>query len=120
MPKPNDPFASLLVTDFLAELAHANRSRHTCRAYATDLAQFSAFYRGPVGGITAEVIRGFGATLERLGPASRARKQAALASFLDWAHRQGLVASDPMALVGASAATLPALGPWAVGRWKRS
>jgi integrase/recombinase XerD len=49
--------------------------------------------------ITAEVIRGFGATLEHLGPASRARKQAALASFLDWARRQGHVASDPMALV---------------------
>ena len=74
---------SPLVTDFLAELAHANRSRHTCRAYATDLAQFTAFYQGPVGGITAEVIRGFGATLERLRPASRARKQAALASFLE-------------------------------------
>src|SRR5262249_34208401 len=65
-----------------------NHSRHTCRAYATDLAQFSAFYRGPVGGITAAVIRTFGATLERLGPASRARKQAALASFLEWARRQ--------------------------------
>jgi integrase/recombinase XerD len=90
---------SLLVADFLADLAHANRSRHTRRAYATDLAQFSAFYRGPVGGITAEVIRGFGTTLERLGPASRARKQAALASFLEWARRQGHVASDPMASV---------------------
>jgi integrase/recombinase XerD len=90
---------SPLVTDFLAELAHANRSRHTCRAYATDLAQFTAFYRGPVGGITAEVIRGFGATLERLVPASHARKQAALASFLDWTRRQGHVASDPMATV---------------------
>jgi integrase/recombinase XerD len=100
VPEPNDP-GSLpsLVADFLAELAHANRSRHTCRAYATDLAQFSAFYRGPVGGITAEVIRGFGATLERLVPASRARKQAALASFLEWARRQGHVASDPMASV---------------------
>ena len=94
----SDPLSSLM-TDFLAELAHANRSRHTCRAYATDLAQFAAFYRGPVGGITAEVIRGYGATLQRLRPASRARKQAALASFLDWAHRQGQVASDPMALV---------------------
>jgi integrase/recombinase XerD len=94
----SDPLSSLM-TDFLAELAHANRSRHTCRAYATDLAQFAAFYRGPVGDITAEVIRGFGATLQRLRPASRARKQAALASFLDWAHRQGHVASDPMALV---------------------
>jgi integrase/recombinase XerD len=88
-----------LVTDFLAELAQANRSRHTCRAYATDLAQFTAYYRGPVGGITAEVIRGFGATLERLGPASRARKQAALASFLEWARRQGQLSSDPMASV---------------------
>jgi hypothetical protein len=42
----SDPLSSL-TTDFLAELAHANRSRHTCRAYATDLAQFAAFYRGP-------------------------------------------------------------------------
>jgi len=100
MPKPND-VGSLpsLVADFLAELAHTNRSRHTCRAYATDLAQFSVFYQGSAGGITAEVIRGFGATLERLGPASRARKQAALASFLDWARRQGHVATDPMASV---------------------
>jgi integrase/recombinase XerD len=70
---------SAWVADFLAELAHANRSRHTCRAYAADLAQFAAFYRGPVGGITAEVLRAFGATLEGLRPASRDRKQAALA-----------------------------------------
>lgn len=100
MAKPNNAASlSPLVTDFLAELAHANRSRHTCRAYATDLAQFSAFYRGPVGGITAEVIRGFGATLERLASASRARKQAALASFLEWSRRQGHVTTDPMAFV---------------------
>jgi site-specific recombinase XerD len=94
----SDPL-SPLVTDYLTELAHANRSQHICRAYATDLAQFSAFYRGPVGGIAAEVIRGFEATLQRLRPASRAREQAALASFLDWAHRQGHVVSDPMTLV---------------------
>src|SRR4051812_14853037 len=100
VPEPNAP-ASLpsLVADFLADLAHVNRSRHPRRAYATDLAQFSAFYRGPVEGITAEGIRGFGTTLERLGPASRARKQAALASFLEWARRQGHLASDPMASV---------------------
>jgi site-specific recombinase XerD len=100
VPRQNDsePLSSLMA-DFLAELAHANRSRHTCRAYAADLAQFAAFHQGPVCGITAEVIRGFGATLQRLRPASRARKQAALASFLDWAHRQGHTTSDPMALV---------------------
>ena len=100
MPEQNQTgLLSPLMTDFLAELAHANRSRHTCRAYATDLAQFSAFYRGSVSDITAEVLRGFGATLGSLRPASRARRQAALASFLDWAHCQGLVASDPMALI---------------------
>ena len=48
MPEPNQSGSlSTLAADFLAELAHANRSRHTCRAYATDLAQFTAFYRGP-------------------------------------------------------------------------
>ena len=121
MPEQNQTgLLSPLVTEFLAELAQANRSRHTCRAYATDLAQFSAFYRGPVGGITAEVIRGFETTLERLRPASRAGKQAALASFLDSAHRQILIASDPMALIDASAAILLTPGPWAVSRWKRS
>ena len=100
MPGPDDSgLLPSLVADFLTELAHVNRSRHTRRAYASDLAQFSAFHRGPVGGITAEVIRDFGATLGRLGPASRARKQAALASFLDWARRQGHLASDPMASV---------------------
>lgn len=100
MPGPDDSgLLPPLVADFLAELAHANRSRHTRRAYASDLAQFSASHRGPVGGITAEVIRDFGATLGQLGPASRARKQAALASFLDWARRQGHLASDPMASV---------------------
>src|ERR1700761_7720399 len=90
MPKPND-VGSLpsLVADFLAELAHTNRSRHTCRAYATDLAQSAVSARGCAAGSPAEVTRAFGPTLERLGPASRASKQAALASFLEWARRQG-------------------------------
>ncbi|MEJ7638697.1 MAG: tyrosine-type recombinase/integrase, partial [Singulisphaera sp.] len=34
-----------------------------------------------------------------LRPDSRARKQAALASFLSWAHRRGLIVSDPMATI---------------------
>jgi integrase/recombinase XerD len=97
-PKPFRP-VSALAADFVAELAHANRSRHTCRAYAADLAQFSAFYQGPVAGITADVIRGFEATFAQLRPDSRARKQAALASFLSWAHRRGLIVSNPMATI---------------------
>src|SRR4051794_18760160 len=97
-PKPSRS-VSALAADFVTELAHANRSRHTCRAYAADLAQFAAFYPRPVAGITADVIRGFEATFARLRPDSRARKQAALASFLSWAHRRGLIASDPMATI---------------------
>ena len=121
MPEPHDSgLLCPLVTDFLAELAHANRSRHTCRAYATDLAQFSAFYRGTVGGITAEVIRGFGATLERLGPASRVRKQAALTSFLEWTRRQGHLASDPMASVARVRPDPPRPRSLGAVRWKRS
>jgi hypothetical protein len=68
-PKPPRPL-STLVADFVTELAHANRSRHTCRAYAADLAQFSTFYRGPVEAITTDVICGFEASLAQLRPAS--------------------------------------------------
>ena len=54
----------------IGPLVLKNRSRHTCRAYAADLAQFSAFYPGPVAGITADVIRGFEATFAQLRPDS--------------------------------------------------
>ena len=91
-------FASL-VTAFLAELAHANRSPHTRRAYAADLAGFCSFYRGATADITPEVLRAFFATLTHLSPATRARRQAALASFLRWAYREGLIDATPMARV---------------------
>src|SRR6266550_6705736 len=85
-----------LVTTFLADLAHANRSPQTCRAYATDLAQLCAFYRGPVQTITAEVLRTFFGRYTHLRPATRARKQAAVARFLTWAEQQDLLDSNPM------------------------
>jgi integrase/recombinase XerD len=62
-----------LVADFLGDVAHGNRSAHTHRAYATDLASFA-----------------------HLAPATRARKEAALASFLAWAYRHDLIPADPM------------------------
>jgi site-specific recombinase XerD len=37
-----------LVTRFLTDMAHANRSPHTRRAYATDLAQLCAYHQGAV------------------------------------------------------------------------
>ena len=85
-----------LVALFLAGLAHANHSPHTCRAYATDLAQLCAFHQGPVQTITLEVLRTFFGIHARLRPASRARKQAAVARFLTWAEQQDMLDSNPM------------------------
>src|SRR5258708_35928601 len=77
-----------LVTLFLADLAHANHSPHTCRAYATDLAQLCAFHQGPMQTITADVLRAFFAPHAHLRPATRARKQSPVARFLACAEQQ--------------------------------
>ena len=61
-----------LVTVFLADLAHANHSPHTRRAYATDLAQLGAFHQGSIQTITAEVLRTFFGGHAHLSPATRA------------------------------------------------
>lgn len=84
------------VDDFLADLAQANRSAHTRRAYATDLRQFCDHYEGAVGAITAAVLRDFFSTVSHLSPAGRARKQATLGSFLHWAVRHELIVANPM------------------------
>ena len=98
-PQAHEQSLVALVDDFLTDLAQSNRSVHTRRAYAADLTRFGSFYRGPADGITADVLRAFFATLAHLSPASRARKQAALASFLGWAYRHALIDVTPMARV---------------------
>lgn len=101
-PSPHQPRRRSLekqVDDFLADLAHANRSSNTCRAYGADLSQFTAFHNGSIRQVTPEVLRRFWSTLSHLGPASRARKQAAVASFLTWAYRHDLITSNPMAKI---------------------
>src|SRR5256886_3343456 len=85
-----------LVTTFLADLAHANHSPRTCRAYATDLAQLCAFPQGPIQTVTADVLRAFFERHAHLRPATRARKQAAVARFLTWAEQQELLTANPM------------------------
>lgn len=85
-----------LVTRFLADLAHTNHSLHTLRAYAADLAQLCAFHQEPVHTITAEVLRAFFGRYASLHPATRARKQAAVARCLTWAERQDLLEANPM------------------------
>ena len=87
---------SALVIRFLADLAHANHSPHTRRAYATDLAQLCAFHQGSIQTITADVLRAFFELHVHLRPATRARKQAAVARFLIWAEQQELLEANPM------------------------
>jgi integrase/recombinase XerD len=84
------------VATFLADLAHANHSLQTQRAYASDLAQLCAFHQGPMQTITAEMLRKFFGTHAHLRPATRARKQAAVARFLTWAEQQELLTPNPM------------------------
>jgi len=98
-PHARDRSLDILIADFLADLAHSNRSPHTRQAYAADLSRFSSFYTGPADSITADVLRAFFATRTHLRPATRARTQAALASFLGWAYRHELIGSLPMARV---------------------
>lgn len=99
---------------FLADLAQANRSAHTCRAYATDLKLFATWYGGALHAITPAVLRAYFGELVHLQPATRARKQAALASFLAWAYGQALVESNPMGRVERVRLSPPA--PRGVGR----
>lgn len=92
-----EPALRELIETWLADLTHANRSAHTVRAYASELTRFIAHHDIPARGITPDVLRSFLATRAHLAPASRARTQAALSSFLTWAYRHGHVDANPMA-----------------------
>ena len=98
-PPGQDHSLPALIAAFLVGLQQENRSPHTRRAYASDLARFASFYSGAPNGITADVLRSFFATLADLQPATRARKQAALASFLIWAYQEERIDVTPMARV---------------------
>jgi integrase/recombinase XerD len=84
------------VSEFLRDLVNAGRSPHTVRGYRGDLAGFATAHAGGVGQITVAVLRGWLASLGGLSPATRARKQAAVAAFLGWCVRQELIEVDPM------------------------
>lgn len=87
------------IADFLTDLKNANRSPHTCRAYASDLYRLAAFYKGAPAAISVDVLRDFLDTFSHLKPATRARKQAALNSFFQWAFRHDLIGTNPMAKI---------------------
>src|SRR5215207_10195550 len=84
------------ISAFLTDLRHANRAAATLRTYGTDLHHFAVWSNLPLVEVNAEHLRAYFATLSDLKPASRARKQAALASFLSWAFRHDYIATNPM------------------------
>lgn len=87
------------VANFLADLAHANRSLHTRRGYATDLQRFLNFYSGSLLSVTTDHIRKFFGTCIHLSEATQARQQATLASFFNWAYRLSIIDTNPMARI---------------------
>jgi integrase/recombinase XerC/integrase/recombinase XerD len=82
--------------DFLVDLANANRSGQTIRAYRGDLIAFAAHHDGPLEQLGAAAIRAFLADVAGLAPATRKRKRASVASFCRWAVRQDRLAANPM------------------------
>lgn len=97
-----------LMPDFLLELKQSNRSAHTQRAYEGDLRSLADFYTGQLSEIDSEILRRFFAQHVVLKPATRARKQAAVASFLKWAYQQDMIAANPMERVKRIGLTPPA------------
>ena len=94
--EPTTRLLTDLIAQFLAELQAINRAPATIRTYATDLHYFAAGYHGPLSDLTATVLTQYLATLLHLAPASRARKQAALASFCAWATQHNYLDRNPM------------------------
>jgi integrase/recombinase XerC len=100
------------VEAFLEHLRlNENASLHTVRAYESDLSQFLAFVAGALGRRRSDLqpadcdrhqIRAFLADLHKRGNSrgSAARKLAAIRALGRYLRREGIVDSDPAALVG--------------------
>src|SRR6266566_9847953 len=87
---------------FLGSLRGRNVSRHTIKAYAGDLRNFSAYIDARSWGeIDHLTIRGFLSHLyeKGLGKTSVARSLAAVRSLYRWLAQEGLVEQNPAALV---------------------
>ena len=84
------------VEDYLQDLHNSNYSPHTLRVYKTDLRALVAFFNISLSDLTADILRSFFAQFNDLRPATRARKQASVAGFLNWALRQELIDKNPL------------------------
>lgn len=84
------------IETFLEELEHANRSHHTLRAYRADLRELCKVHEGSPRTLDVATLERLAARHVHLSPATRARRQAAVASFLRWAVRRGRLEGNPM------------------------
>jgi len=104
-----------LVEAYLGDLADQGRRSHTLRGYRCDLAELVDHLEGH-GAITdaavvdAAGLRGFLASLERLAPATQARKRSAVRGFLRWAAARGLVDASLLDLLAAPSPVTRAVG----------
>lgn len=86
------------VEAFLLDLTQAGRSHHTVRAYRGDLARVAA--AAPhLSDLTPARLRAFFGSMSHLAATTRARRQAAVASFSRWCFREELLDADPMGRV---------------------
>jgi len=83
------------IRDFLSELRSANKSPRTLTTYRCELEAFRSYFPYDPSEITVETVRGYYDTFSQLAPATRAKKQAAVSSFLGWCFRNDLIESDP-------------------------
>ena len=81
---------------FLLDLTTTNKSPQTRRVYRADLTALAQIAPIHLAQLDVEHLRQFFAQYHHLKPATRARKQAAVASFLRWAYQQDLIDSNPM------------------------
>lgn len=86
------------VAAFLLDLEQAGRSRETLRAYAGDLRPLAEI-RPRLADLTPQALREHFAGHAHLAATTRARKQAAVASFTGWCFREDLLDADPMGRV---------------------
>jgi integrase/recombinase XerC/integrase/recombinase XerD len=84
------------ISDFLTDLANANKPTNTLRAYRGDLTAFAKHYDGDLAVMGVEPVRAFLSEIASQSPATRKRKRAAVSAFCRWAVRHDRLAANPM------------------------
>jgi len=84
------------IENFLRDLENTNKSPQTIRAYRSDLKAFALHCPDDLTQLQVSHLRSFFSQNQTLKPATQARKQTSVASFLQWAYRHDLIADNLM------------------------